>query len=135
MMRNLICVVAATLFVTANVSDAFQLAGAKKSNRWLLPGSSAAFGCTVPSRASLRSIRPLLASSENNNNNNNDDDDKEVAFDFSKALNKDGSEQPVFIKGSGTEGIDGSIFEDVETGEPPQWMIMKEVRGGCPFRL
>lgn len=37
-----------------------------------------------------------------------------------------GSEEPVLMRGSDDE-IDGSIFEDIETGRPPEWLVMKEV--------
>ena len=42
--------------------------------------------------------------------------------------NDEDSETPeIIIRGSENDTIDGSIWEDLETGQPPQWMVMKEV--------
>lgn len=34
---------------------------------------------------------------------------------------------PIIIRGSENDDIDGSIWEDAETGQPPEWLVMKEV--------
>lgn len=40
----------------------------------------------------------------------------------------DGSdEDSIIIRDSEADDIDGSIWEDLETGQPPEWLIMKEV--------
>eukprot|EP00980_Cylindrotheca_fusiformis_P028904 scaffold22672_cov141-Cylindrotheca_fusiformis.AAC.7 len=36
-------------------------------------------------------------------------------------------ENPELFRFEDAEDIDGSIFEDMETGKPPEWLIMKEV--------
>lgn len=51
------------------------------------------------------------------------DEDLEEIFDW----DPDSGEQPIIIRGSDADGIDGAIWEDLETGEPPKWMVMKEV--------
>ena len=35
---------------------------------------------------------------------------------------------PVIIRGGEGDEIDDAIWENIETGQPPQWMVMKEVR-------
>ena len=49
-------------------------------------------------------------------------------------------EDPIIIRGSDADEIDGSLWEDIETGQPPKWLVMKEVSGqvwedvlGCGF--
>lgn len=49
-----------------------------------------------------------------------EDDDEMFAFDLN-------GEEPVILRGSDSEDIDGAIFEDLETGKPPEWLVMKEV--------
>lgn len=39
-------------------------------------------------------------------------------------------EYPVIMRAEDAIEIDGSIFEDIESGKPPEWMIMKEVSIG-----
>ena len=37
------------------------------------------------------------------------------------------ADTPIIIRGSDNDDIDGSIWEDAETGQPPEWLVMKEV--------
>jgi hypothetical protein len=62
----------------------------------------------------------------------NDDADVDVDDDSSKTSEenffgsgKDG--EPVIFKKGDAPDIDGSIWENVETGRPPQIMVMKQV--------
>ena len=50
----------------------------------------------------------------------------EGGFDFDDAL-QDDEAASVVIKGSEDDSLDGSIWESIETGKPPEWMVMKEV--------
>ena len=49
-----------------------------------------------------------------------------VEDDFDDAL-QDDEAASVVIKGSEDDSLDGSIWESIETGKPPEWMVMKEV--------
>ena len=75
---------------------------------------------SVPSSLVLR-----FSSSSGGDDNNNDDSNKD---DLLQAFeNKNIGDNPVIItRGDGDLG-DDSIFEEIETGQPPQWMVMKEV--------
>lgn len=41
--------------------------------------------------------------------------------------NPENDDDRVIIRGSEYDDIDGSIWEDLETGQPPKWLVMKEV--------
>ena len=70
---------------------------------------------------------------DNNNNNNNNDEEEDLNqsqfFDIDTIGNNNNNNDPVIIRrGDGNlDGLDNKIFEDIETGQPPQWMVMKEV--------
>jgi hypothetical protein len=51
-----------------------------------------------------------------------EDDENDPFFN----LDADG-EMPVVIRGSDNDDIDGSIWEDIETGQPSELLVMKEV--------
>jgi hypothetical protein len=36
-------------------------------------------------------------------------------------------ETPTLIRAEDAEDFDGSLFEDMDTGKPAEWMVMKEV--------
>jgi hypothetical protein len=38
------------------------------------------------------------------------------------------ADELIVIRGSEGDDFDGAIWEDLETGQPPKWLIMKEVR-------
>ena len=79
---------------------------------------------SVPSSLVVRSL-----SSSGDDNSNNDDNTKDD--DLLKSFeNKNIGNNPVIITRGDGDGVDDSIFEDIETGQPPQWMVMKEV---CEF--
>jgi len=40
-------------------------------------------------------------------------------------------EEMVIFRGSDGDEIDGAVWENIETGQPPQWLVMKEVREYC----
>jgi hypothetical protein len=111
-------VVAAFLFLVTDDSNAFPVFSSA-ANQSLLRKAFNKPSRSLASTITPRSITFLYASSDNNQ------EEEEEIFDFNKAL-ADGS-TPVFIRGSGNDDIDGSIWEDLETGQPPQWMVMKEV--------
>ena len=79
-----------------------------------------------------RSFSPLSASS----------DDKE---NVPNGLGLESSDSmPVIVRGSEEDDLGDGVWDDIETGQPPQWMVMKEVsqtfwwkyqnRAGFPFR-
>jgi hypothetical protein len=69
-----------------------------------------------------RWIAPLFLSSDSNENSQDDDE-----LDLLEKAFGDGATPEVIVRGSDADNIDGSVWEDLETGEPPRWMIMKEV--------
>jgi hypothetical protein len=64
----------------------------------------------------------LFLSSDRNENSQDDDE-----LDLLEKAFGDGATPEVIVRGSDADNIDGSVWEDLETGEPPRWMIMKEV--------
>jgi hypothetical protein len=60
-----------------------------------------------------RSLSPLWASS----------DDKESLPNGLESFDS----MPVIIRGSEDDDLDDAIWDDIETGQPPEWMVMKEV--------
>jgi hypothetical protein len=42
-------------------------------------------------------------------------------------------EELVIIRGSKSDDIDGAIWEDLESGQPPKWLVMKEVSKVMPL--
>ena len=48
------------------------------------------------------------------------------------SLDPDGEELTIF-RGSDADDFDGAVWEDLETGQPPKWLIMKEVRARNRF--
>ena len=57
---------------------------------------------------------------------NNDNENLQSAF-LGDNAEDDETQQEVIIRGSDSDNIDGSIWEDLETGRPPEIMVMKEV--------
>jgi hypothetical protein len=43
------------------------------------------------------------------------------------SIDPNGKELMIFRGGDGDD-IDGAVWEDLETGQPPKWLIMKQVR-------
>jgi hypothetical protein len=37
---------------------------------------------------------------------------------------------PVIVRGSEDDDLDDALWDDIEGGQPPQWMVMKEVSQG-----
>jgi hypothetical protein len=70
-----------------------------------------------PLQFAIRSVTPVIRPSLHSMFASNDEDN---AQDME-------SETPVLIRAEDMEDIDGSIFEDMDTGKPPEWMVMKEV--------
>ena len=78
--------------------------------------SSAGSSSDVWSSRLMMSPRPISSCALSES-----DKELEDIFDF------DPTAEPIIIRGSDADDIDGSIWEDLETGEPPKWLVMKEV--------
>ena len=52
-----------------------------------------------------------------------EEEEEEEAMSF----DPNGEELMIFRGGDGDD-IDGAVWEDLETGQPPKWLIMKQVR-------
>jgi hypothetical protein len=63
-----------------------------------------------------RSFSPLWASS----------DDKENAPN-GLGLESSSDSMPVIFRGSEEDDLDDGFWDDIETGQPPKWMVMKQV--------
>ena len=73
----------------------------------------------------LKSPSPRVSILLAANNNANDELERRIQ----SFLGDDESVERVVVRGSDTDDIDGAIWEDLETGKPPEIMVMKEVRG------
>ena len=89
------------------------------SNPMLLSSNSFHRPSSLSSPVPPRRISKVLKA------NDNDKSQGEEEFDIKKAL-EDGS-APVIMRGSASDDLDESIWEDLETGQPPQWVVTKEV--------
>jgi hypothetical protein len=81
----------------------------------------------IASRFSKRA-RLWESSSSNNDNNKQDETNRPNPSDTTTLVSGD-MDDLVIIRGSGNDDLDGSIWAEIETGQPPQWMVMKQVRG------
>jgi hypothetical protein len=81
----------------------------------------------IASRFSKRAR--LWESSSSNNDNNKQDETNRPNPSATTTLVSGDMDDLVIIRGSGNDDLDGSVWADIETGQPPQWMVMKQVRG------
>jgi hypothetical protein len=71
----------------------------------------------------------LWESSSSNNDNSKQDETSRLNPSDTTTLESRDMDDVVIIRGSGNDDLDGAIWADIETGQPPQWMVMKQVRG------
>lgn len=72
-----------------------------------------------PLQFAIISITPVIRPSLHSMfafNNDNEDNAQDMEY-----------ETPTLIRAEDAEDFDGSLFEDMDTGKPAEWMVMKEV--------